>query len=69
MIQYSLQNLQATGHLDKQLGGNACRWLKQLSEPTALQSLERFSSCDVSQMRSKEGYLCGILKKAMDKRA
>lgn len=68
MIQYSLQNLQATGHLDKQVGQNACRWLKKLSEPVALQALERFSSCDVSQMRSKEGYLCGILKKAIDKK-
>jgi hypothetical protein len=68
MIQYSLQNLQATGHLDKELGQNACRWLKKLSEPVALQALERFSSCDVSQMRSKEGYLCGILKKAIDKK-
>jgi hypothetical protein len=34
----------------------------------SLKALERFSSCDVTQMRSKEGYLCGILKKAVDQR-
>ncbi len=64
MIQYSIQNLQATGHLDKSLGVTACRYLKNMTEPTALQDLERFSSCDSNQMRSKEGYLVGVLKKA-----
>ena len=69
MLQYSLKNLQATGHLDKNVGSNACRWLKKMSEPEALQCLERFSSCDVSQMRSKEGYLCGILKKKLGEKS
>ena len=41
MVQLSLQNLQASGMLDKEIGQNACRWLKQLSEPLALQCLER----------------------------
>jgi hypothetical protein len=68
MVQYAVQNLRSSGHLEKDLGQNACRWLKQLSEPMSLKALERFSSCDVTQMRSKEGYLCGILKKAVDQR-
>ncbi len=68
MIQYSLKNLEATGHLDTSIGTSTIRWLNKLSEPEALQSLERFSSCDVSAMRSKEGYLSGILKKAIEKK-
>jgi hypothetical protein len=68
MVQLSLQNLQATGHLDKELGSNACRMLKSVSENVALQVLEKFSSCDTHTIRSKEGYLVGILKKAIDKK-
>ena len=68
MIQYSLQNLKSSGFLEKELGQNGCRWLKKLPEPLALQALERFSSLEKDLMRSKEGYLCGILKKAVDKR-
>jgi len=64
MLQYSLKNLQASGHLEKRLGSMACRLLKGMSEPAALQALERFSSCDASTFRSKEGYLIGVLKKA-----
>jgi len=68
MVQLSLQNLQATGHLDKELGANSCRMLKSVPENIALQVLEKFSTCDVHTMRSKEGYLVGILRKAVDKR-
>ncbi len=68
MVQLSLQNLQATGHLDKELGTNSCRMLKAVPENIALQVLEKFSTCDVHTMRSKEGYLLGILRKAMDKK-
>lgn len=68
MVQLSLQNLQASGHLDKELGSNACRMLKSVPENVALQVLEKFSTCDVQTMRSKEGYLVGILKKAVDKK-
>ena len=50
-----------------ELGENACRLLKKMNEPTALQALEKFSSCDGSIMRSKEGYLIGILRKAIEK--
>lgn len=67
MVQYSVKNLMATGHLDKELGDNACRLLSQIPEPVALQALEKFSSCDVSIMRSKEGYLIGIIRKAADR--
>lgn len=67
MIQYSITNLRATGMLDKELGENACRLLKKMHETAALQALEKFSSCDGSKMRSKEGYLIGILRKASEK--
>lgn len=64
MIQYSVQNLQVTGHLDASLSDNAHHLLKRLPEAVALQALEKFSSCDKNVMRNKEAYLCGILKKA-----
>lgn len=67
MIQYSITNLRATGMLDKELGENACRLLKKMHESVALQALEKFSSCDGSKMRSKEGYLIGILRKASER--
>jgi len=50
-----------------EIGENACRLLKKMHETVALQALEKFSSCDVSKMRSKEGYLIGILRKAVEK--
>jgi len=67
MVQMAIKNLTITGHLDssKVLGPLACRLLRQLPEPIALKSLENFSACDTSIMRSKEGYLVGILKKAL----
>jgi len=64
MVQLALKNLHATGHLDKEPGSNTCRLLQKIPGPVALQCLEKFSSCDVSIMRSKEGYLIGILRKA-----
>lgn len=64
MLQYSVSNLVSTGHLDSNPGGNVCRFLKSLPEPLALGCLEKFSGIDSSTMRSKEGYLVGILKKA-----
>lgn len=68
-VQFAIQNLRASGLLDKELGSNACRWLKQLPEPQALQSLERFSSCDVNTMKNKEAYLCGLLRREVEKRS
>lgn len=67
-VQLSIQNLKATGHLEpnRNLGDTVCRLLRELPENMALNQLERFSGCDASIMRSKEGYLVGILKKALD---
>jgi len=67
MVQFAVKNLQATGHLDKELGSNACNLLQKLPSTVALHCLEKFSSCDASIMRSKEGYLIGILRKAANK--
>jgi len=68
-IQAAVKNLQDNGFLDptKELGPSVCRLLRQLPEPVALQNLEKFSLCDSSIMRSKEGYLVGILKKALQR--
>jgi hypothetical protein len=67
LVQYALQNLKTTGHIEQQLDGKVCSMLKRLPEHAALQALETFSSCDVSKMRSKGGYLAGILKKELVK--
>jgi len=66
MVQYAIKNLEATGYLDRELTGTCLRILSKLPEPVALQSLEKFSSCDTSIMRNKEAYLAGILKKAIN---
>lgn len=66
MVQYAIKNLEATGYLDKELTGTCLRILSKLPESIALQSLEKFSSCDTSIMRNKEAYLAGILKKAIN---
>jgi len=67
LVQYALQNLRTTGHIEQQLDGKICSMLKRLPEHAALQALGTFSSCDVSKMRSKGGYLAGILKKELVK--
>jgi len=67
LVQYALQNLRTTGHVEQQLDGKICSMLKRLPEHAALQALETFSSCEVSKMRSKGGYLAGILKKELVK--
>ena len=68
LVQYALQNLRTTGHVDQQpLDGKICSMVKRLPENVALQALETFSSCDVTKMRSKGGYLAGILKKELVK--
>jgi len=41
--------------------------IKQLPEKTALTALEAFSACDLSRVRSKSGYLGGILRKHVEK--
>lgn len=67
LVQYALQNLRTTGHVEQHIDGKICSMLKRLPENAALQALETFSSCDVSKMRSKGGYLAGILKKELTK--
>ena len=68
LVRYALQNLRTTGHVEQQpLDGKICGMLKRLPEHATLQALETFSSCDVTKMRSKGGYLAGILKKELVK--
>lgn len=67
MVQYAVQNLRTTGHIEQTLDGNLCAMLKRLPEHAALQALEIFSSCDLSKMRNRSSYLAGILKKELIK--
>jgi len=67
MVQYAVKNLQATGHIDGALDQGICNMIKQLPEKTALTALEAFSACDLSRVRSKSGYLGGILRKHVEK--
>lgn len=66
MVQYSLQNLRVSGHIDSTaLDAPLVGMLKRLPENVALKSLETYSACDVGKMRSKGAYLSGILKKEL----
>mmetsp|Transcript_3014 Transcript_3014/g.6584 ORF Transcript_3014/g.6584 Transcript_3014/m.6584 type:complete len:656 (-) Transcript_3014:247-2214(-) len=67
MVQYAVQNLRTTGHIEQTLDGPLCAMLKRLPEPAALQALEVFSSCALDKMRNKSAYLSGILKKELIK--
>lgn len=67
MVQYAIQNLRTTGHIERTLDPPLCAMLKRLPEHAALQALEIFSSCDLSKMRNKGAYLSGILKKELIK--
>jgi len=69
MVQYAVQNLRTTGHLDQQqqVDSNLCMMLKKMPEHDALRALEIFSSCDLSKMRNRSSYLAGILKKELIK--
>jgi len=66
MVQYSLQNLRVSGHIDSTaLDAPLVGMLKRLPENVALKSLETYSACDVGKMRNKGAYLSGILKKEL----
>lgn len=67
MVQYAIQNLRTTGHIEQTLDSPPCAMLQRLPEHAALQALEIFSSCDLSKMRNKSAYLSGILKKELIK--
>lgn len=67
MVQYAIQNLRTTGHIETTLDAPLCAMIKKLPEHAALQALEIFSSCDLSKMRNKQAYLSGILKKELVK--
>ena len=67
MVQYAIQNLRTTGHIEQTLDGSIVQMLKRLPEHAALQALEIFSSCETSKMRNKQAYLAGILKKELAK--
>lgn len=63
MIQYAIQNLKATGHIEGSLDGGICSLIASLPENIALNALSAYSSADLSRVRNKSGYLAGILRK------
>lgn len=67
MVQYAVQNLRTTGHIENVLDPPLCAMLRRLPEHAALSALEIFSSCDLAKMRNKGAYLSGILKKELIK--
>lgn len=67
MVQYAIQNLRTTGHIEQTLDAPLVAMLKRLPEHSALQALEIFSTCDLTKMRNKGAYLSGILKKELIK--
>lgn len=67
MVQYAIQNLRTTGHIEQTLDAPLVAMLKRLPEHSALQALEIFSTCDLAKMRNKGAYLSGILKKELIK--
>ena len=63
MVQYALQNLQTTGHIDGMLDPGICRMLQTIPEAVALEALQKFQSCETGSMRNKNAYLGGIIKR------
>jgi len=52
-VQFAVQNLQATGHVNGPLDEGILGMIKDLPESLALQALNKFSSIDKSTMRNK----------------
>lgn len=52
-VQHAVQNLHLTGAIDGVLDEGMLGMIKDLPEPLALQSLQKFSSMDRSNMRNK----------------
>mmetsp|Transcript_12534 Transcript_12534/g.21281 ORF Transcript_12534/g.21281 Transcript_12534/m.21281 type:complete len:427 (-) Transcript_12534:1056-2336(-) len=66
-VQFAVQNLQATGHVNGPLDEGILGMIKDLPEPLALQALNKFSSIDQSTMRNKTAYLAGVLRRELEK--
>lgn len=67
MVQYAVQNLQATGHVDGILDEGILGMISELPEPQALGALQRFASIDTAAMRNKTAYLAGVLRRELEK--
>lgn len=52
-VQHAVQNLHLVGAIDSALDEGMLGMIKDLPEPLALQSLQKFSSMDRSTMRNK----------------
>lgn len=66
-VQYAVQNLQATGHINGPLDDGMLGMVKDLPENHALQALQKFSTLDKSSMRNKTAYLAGLLRRELEK--
>jgi len=63
LVQYAINDLIATNHIEGQVDNRLLETMLKLPEPIVLQALENFSLTDMAKVRSKGGYLFGILKK------
>jgi hypothetical protein len=61
------QNLQATHQLDGPLDDGMLGMIKDLPEPLAIQSLQKFSSIDKNSVRNKTAYLAGVLRRELER--
>jgi hypothetical protein len=61
------QNLQATNQLDGPLDDGMLGMIKDLPEPLAIQSLQKFSSIDKNSVRNKTAYLAGVLRRELER--
>mmetsp|Transcript_22795 Transcript_22795/g.63372 ORF Transcript_22795/g.63372 Transcript_22795/m.63372 type:complete len:774 (-) Transcript_22795:4638-6959(-) len=66
-VRYALQNLVATGQLEKPPDEGILGMIFDLPESMALQALQKFTSINKAGMRSRTAYLAGVLRRELEK--
>jgi len=67
LVQYAVQNLQATGQVDGPLDEGMLGMIKDLPENLALGALQKFSTIDKNTVRNKTAYLAGVLRRELER--
>ena len=62
-----MQNLVATGQVEKPPDEGILGMIYDLPEPLALASLQKFATIDKTSMRSRIAYLAGVLRRELEK--
>lgn len=63
----SLQNLIATGHVERTLDEGILGMIYDLPEGMALASLQKFATIDKSTIKNRTAYLIGLLRRELEK--